>query len=50
MIHGIKNGLGWVGRLHTFRDWTNGCIGITNQEMEEFWDVVPVGCPIEIRP
>jgi hypothetical protein len=28
MVHGIKNGLGWLGRLHRFVDWTNGCIAV----------------------
>ncbi len=50
MVHGILNGFGWMGRLHRLIDWTNGCIAITNQEMQEFWNAVPVGTPIEIRP
>jgi murein L,D-transpeptidase YafK len=50
MIHGMKNGLGWIGRLHRFVDWTNGCIAVTNQEMREIWDAVPDNTAIEIRP
>jgi murein L,D-transpeptidase YafK len=50
MVHGIRNGFGWLGRLHTLFDWTDGCIAITNTEMEEFWNCVPVGTPIEINP
>jgi murein L,D-transpeptidase YafK len=50
MIHGIKNGLGWLGRLHRLIDWTQGCIAVTNKEMEEIWDLVPIGTPVEIRP
>jgi murein L,D-transpeptidase YafK len=50
MVHGIRNGLGWVGRFHRLVDWTDGCIAITNREMQQFWDCVPVGTPIEIRP
>ena len=50
MIHGIKNGLGWVGRLHRLLDWTQGCIAVTNEEMEGIWDLVPIGTTVEIRP
>ncbi len=50
MIHGIKNGLGWLGDLHQAWDWTGGCIAVTNEEMEELWWAVPDGTPIEIRP
>lgn len=50
MIHGIRNGLGWLGRAHLLVDWTAGCIAVTNSEMEEIWRVVPDGAAIEIRP
>jgi murein L,D-transpeptidase YafK len=50
MIHGIKNGLSWVGGFHTAIDWTEGCIAVTNQEMEEIARLVPDGTPVEIRP
>lgn len=49
MVHGIKNGFGWVGRLHRLVDWTDGCIALTNAEMDQFWDLLPEGTPIEIR-
>jgi murein L,D-transpeptidase YafK len=50
MVHGIMNGLGWLGRLHRLVDWTDGCIAVTNAEMDEIWRAVPDGTPIEIRP
>ncbi|HEX8244520.1 MAG TPA: L,D-transpeptidase family protein [Longimicrobium sp.] len=50
MVHGITNGLGWVGRLHRLVDWTDGCVAVTNAEMDEIWRAVPAGTPIEIRP
>lgn len=50
MIHGIKNGLSWIGRFHTEIDWTQGCIAVTNKEMEEIDRLVPNGTPVEIRP
>lgn len=50
MIHGIKKGFGWFGLLHRFFDWTDGCIAVTNSEIEEIWHLVPDGTPVEIRP
>ena len=50
MIHGMKNGLGWIGRLHRLVDWTNGCIAVTDEEMREIWSAVPDNTAIEIRP
>jgi murein L,D-transpeptidase YafK len=48
MIHGIRNGAGWIGALHRLKDWTEGCIAMTNPEMEELFRAVPRGTPIEI--
>jgi len=50
MIHGLKNGLGWLGALHRARDWTAGCIAVTDPEIEEIWNAVPTGAAVEIRP
>jgi murein L,D-transpeptidase YafK len=50
MIHGIKNGLGWLGSLHRLLDWTQGCIAVTNAEIEEIWNMVPDGTIVEIVP
>ena len=50
IIHGLPNGFGWMGALHTKWDWTDGCIAVTNAEIEEIWRAVPDGTPIEIRP
>ncbi len=50
MIHGIKNGLSWVGASHAKVDWTKGCIAVTDEEMEEIYKLVPNGTIIEIRP
>ena len=49
-IHGLKNGFGWVGKFHRFYDWTDGCMAVTNQEMEELYRHVPVGTPLIIYP
>jgi murein L,D-transpeptidase YafK len=50
MIHGLPDGESWVGELHREFDWTNGCIGVTDDEMAEIWELVDDGTPIEIRP
>jgi len=50
MIHGLPNGLGWLGRWQLARDWTDGCIAVTNPQVEEIWAMIEVGTPIEIRP
>ncbi|MHA1524266.1 MAG: L,D-transpeptidase family protein [Alphaproteobacteria bacterium] len=49
MIHGIKNGFGWLGRAHLLWDWTNGCIAVTDQEIREIWSAAPNGTAVEIR-
>jgi len=50
MIHGLPNGFGWLGSLHRTLDWTDGCIAVTDQEMDEIWQSVDDGTPIEIKP
>ena len=32
------------------RGWTDGCVAVTNEEIEEIWKAVADGTPIEIRP
>jgi murein L,D-transpeptidase YafK len=49
-VHGLPNGYGWVGASHRLKDWTDGCIAVTNEEIDEIWVAVPNGTPIEIRP
>lgn len=31
-------------------DWTDGCIALSNAELDELWTAIPDGTPIEIRP
>ena len=50
MIHGMRNGYGWIGPLHRLADWTNGCIAVTDTEMDEIWRIAANGTEIEIRP
>lgn len=49
-IHGLMAQYAWVGSLHTQHDWTDGCIAVTNSEIEEIWNLVSVGTSVEIRP
>jgi murein L,D-transpeptidase YafK len=49
-VHGLPNGYSWIGNGHRLKDWTDGCIAVTNEEMDEIWRVVPDGTPIEIKP
>lgn len=50
MIHGQKNGFGWLAFIMQRFNWTDGCIAVTNSEMREIWHAVDAGTPIEIRP
>jgi murein L,D-transpeptidase YafK len=50
MIHGLPNGLGWLKGVHLWRDWTDGCIAVTDSQMDEIWPLVAVGTKVEIRP
>lgn len=50
MIHGLPNGMGSLGANHLLRDWTEGCIAVTNEEIEEIWRAVPDGTVVEITP
>jgi murein L,D-transpeptidase YafK len=50
MIHGMKEDKLWMGDVQYLFDWTNGCIALTNREIEEVWVLVPPWTPVEIRP
>lgn len=50
MIHGLPNGQGAAGVAHREYDWTNGCVAVTDQEIEQIWSAVPVGTLVRIKP
>lgn len=50
MIHGQPNGLGMFAAITQQRDWTAGCIALTNEDMDVLWQVVHVPMRIEILP
>jgi murein L,D-transpeptidase YafK len=47
MIHGLPNGVAAAGEGE---DWTEGCIAVTNEAMDELWTLVADGIVIEIQP
>ena len=50
MIHGQANGYGWASPLVQFFSWTNGCVALSDKDMDKVWTAVDPGTPIEIRP
>jgi len=49
MVHGQKNMSGELSGFRKNFDWTNGCIAISNDEMDEFLALVSVGTTIQIQ-
>jgi len=49
-IHGIRNGIGSISKLHRWKDWTAGCIAVTNKEIDELYLAVETNAQINIRP
>ena len=53
MIHGQPNGraeLGRAGLAAGVRDWTFGCIAVSNLALDDIWSLTVDGTPIEILP
>jgi len=49
-IHALKNKLGFINKLQRWVNWTNGCIAVTNSEMDELYAAVKIGTHITINP
>lgn len=47
-IHGLDSKYAWVGSVQRYVDWTDGCIAVTNPEIEEIYKLVAVGTLVEI--
>lgn len=45
-IHGVGDG---DAAIHRDYNWTNGCVALTNEEIDELLEWVEVGTPVEIR-
>ena len=50
MIHGQPNGKEWLTVVTQRFNWTDGCIALSNGDMDAVWDAVDVGTPIVIEP
>ncbi|WP_413231753.1 L,D-transpeptidase family protein [Marinobacter sp.] len=50
MIHGLPNEAGDLAFAYRGLDWTDGCIAVSNEEMDEIWQLVADGTPIRITP
>jgi murein L,D-transpeptidase YafK len=49
-IHGLPPGFGDYDPRRFPRDWTDGCIAVSDNAMETLWNAVPDGTPIDILP
>lgn len=50
MIHGLPNQLKHTPKYYESRDWTDGCIAVSNSDMLEIWLLTGSNTPIEILP
>lgn len=53
MIHGYPEGVSasmWSRYWFLGRDWTDGCIAVSNEAMDEIWESVRNGTAIDIYP
>ena len=50
MIHGQANGYGWASPVMQWFSWTDGCVALSDKDMDKVWLAVDPGTPIEIRP
>ena len=50
MIHGLPNKATLPAELIQIFNWTDGCIAVTNENMDLIWQAVAPGTPIEIFP
>jgi murein L,D-transpeptidase YafK len=50
MVHGLPNGNSRFLAHDMGLDWTKGCIAVNNEEIDEIWQLVADGTPIDILP
>jgi len=50
MIHGQMNGWGWAAFVVQWFLWTDGCIALSDSDMDIVWEAIVPITPIEIRP
>ena len=49
-MHGLGPHHAKRGTLQWMKDWSDGCIVVTDEQMDEIYERTPVGVPIDIRP
>lgn len=49
-IHGMPARFGHTDPVKFFKDWTEGCISVGNIAIEQIWNAVPDGTPVDIKP
>lgn len=50
MIHGLSERFSRIGKWHAMKDWTLGCIAVTNDEIEEIYQLADLGTKVKISP
>ena len=50
MLQGLPKEYAWVGLGAAPARFDRRCIAVTNEEMDEIWQLLPVATPIEIEP
>jgi murein L,D-transpeptidase YafK len=50
MVHGLPNQLKHTPTYYEKRDWTDGCIALSNSDMLEIWLLTNNNTPIDILP
>ena len=48
--HGLPNGWRKFATPHPHRDWTTGCIAVTDVEIRELWSLVSTDAKVVIHP
>jgi murein L,D-transpeptidase YafK len=49
-IHGLPVGDLTLSPAAYYDDWTDGCIAVSDPDIEEIWSLVPDGATVDIRP
>lgn len=49
-IHGKPNGWRKLVVGHLRKDWTTGCVAVSDSEMRDIWSRLPAGARVVIRP
>jgi len=50
MVHGLPPAYASIGSEHVQYNWTEGCIAVTDKEIEEISAAIPKGAAIQIKP